>query len=225
MTDNEKVNLIDSLENIDNLTDKHFKTLLKYVSDKDAFVRSRCAYMLGEFVTAGFRKEESFELLIHLCSDEDAFVRTEAYDSLSLCPDKRSETLLYKSVLNDPDELARSYAVLAWCDVVCCLHEKYDNDIKFLLDTLGKEKSEMCRLDCWYGLYRFGYEKALPQVLDFLKSKDYCRRCAVLNLLSDTMKAEDKDIIMSAVGELLITEKTIAVRSDAEKIRALIAGM
>lgn len=223
MTENEKVNLIDSIENVDNFTDEHFGTVLKYISDKDELVRSRCVYMLGEFMLSDFRTEKSMELLLEMCSDKDAFVRTETYDSLSLFPDKRAESLLYKAVLNEPDELARGYAVLAWSDIVYCLHEKYGDDIKFLLDIIEKEKSEMCRLDCWYGLYRFGYEPALFNMLDFLKSNDYCIRCAVLNLLSDIMKTEDKDIIIYEVDELIKTEKTIAVRCDAEKLIALFA--
>lgn len=225
MTDSEKVNLIDSIENTDNFTEEHFKTVLKYISDKDAFVRSRCVYILGEFILADFRTESVIRLLLEMCSDEDAFVRTEAYDSLSLFPDGRAESLLYKAILNEPDELARGYSVLAWSDIVYCLHEKYDDDIKFLLDILEREKSEMCLLDCWYGLYRFGYGQALSNMLNFLKSNDYCRRCAVLNLLSDIMKKEDKDIIIFAVEELLKIEKTTAVKSDAEKIMTLLSGM
>ncbi len=225
MTDNEKISLIDSMEDINNLTDEHFGIVLKYVSDKDSFVRSRCAYMLGEFMLAERKTKEALNLLLDLCSDKDAFVRTEVYDSLSLFPNKRAECLLYQAILNEPDELARSYAVLAWSDIVFCLHETHDDDIKFLLDTLGKEKSEMCRLDCWYGLYLFGYGQALSHILGFLRSEDYCKRCAVLNLLSDIMRDEDKDIIMSAVEELLQTEETIAVKCDAEKLSTLIADM
>lgn len=220
MTDNEKVNLIDSLEDIDNLNESHFEILQKYVSDKNAFVRSRCAYMLGKF-----RTEDSFELLIHLCSDSDSFVRTEAYDSLSLFPDERAESLLYKAILSEPDQLARGYAVLSWSDIVYCLHEKYDDDIKFLLDFLKTEKTEMCRIDCWYGLYRFGCGQALSEILGFLKSEDYRIRCSVVNLLSDVIREEDKDIVMSAVEELLKTEETIAVKCDAEKFRALLSDM
>jgi len=226
MTDDKKinqiVNQIDSLEDVDNLTDEHFEIVRKYVSHKDAFVRSRCAYMLGEFTFAEFRTEESFKLLIHLCSDEDAFVRTEAYDSLSLRSDRRSETLLYKAIQNESDELADRYAILSWCDVVYCLHEKYDDDIKFLLKVIETGK---CPLECWYGLYRFGNRQALNKMLDFLKSEDYFIRCSVLNLLSDIAKTEDKDIIMSAVEELLKTEKTIAVKSDAEKLKALLSDI
>lgn len=164
---NNIVNIIDSLENTENLTNKHFEILKKYISHENAFVRSRCAYMLCEFGT-----EQARNLLYYLCS----------------------------------------YAVLSWCDVVYRLHVKYDNDMKFLLE-------------CWYGLYLFGDGQALNKMLDFLKSKDYAVRCSVLNLLSDVMKKEDKYIIMSAIEELLKTEKTTAVKSDAEKIINLLADM
>lgn len=214
---NNIVNIIDSLEDIENLTDKHFDIVQKYVSHENAFIRSRCAYILGQFGT-----ERARNLLYNLCRDTDSFVRTETYDSLVFFPDSLTESLLYNAVMNETDDLACRYAVLSWCDVVYRLHEKHDNDMKFLLEILETGK---CRLECWYGLYLFGDGQALYKMLDFLKSGDYAVRCSVLNLLSDVMKKEDKDIIMSAVEELLKTEETTAVKADAEKIMALLAGV
>ena len=214
---NNIVNIIDSLEDIENFTDKHFEIVRKYVSHENAFIRSRCAYMLGEFGT-----EQARNLLYDLCRDTDSFVRTETYDSLVFFPDSFTESLLYNAVMNETDDLACRYAVLSWCDVVYHLHEKYDNDMKFLLEILETGK---CQFECRYGLYLLGDRQALNEMLDFLKSGDYTVRCSVLNLLSDIMKKEDKDIIMSAVEELLKTEETTAVKADAEKIMTLLAGI
>ncbi|MDE5582774.1 MAG: HEAT repeat domain-containing protein [Ruminococcus sp.] len=220
MTDNEInniVNIIDSIQDVENLNDMHFETIRKYVSHENAFIRSRCAYMLSEF-----RTEKAQYLLYDLCSDDNFFVRTEAYDSLVFFSDSHTENILRNAVMNETDSLAGGYAVTSWCDVVHQLHGKHDDDVKFLLEIFATGKYQ---LECLYGLYLFGDRQALNGMLDFLKSSDYTIRCSVINLISDIMKEEDKDIIKSAVEELMKTEQTKAVRSDIEKIMTLFDSM
>lgn len=218
MTTKEKINLIDSLENSETADSERFAVIRKYVTDDDSFVRSRCACML-----AGFRNEESLDLLITLCSDSDSFVRTEAFDTLSEFPCKRAEKLLYKAVSNEPDELARSYAVFSWTEVICSLYGSYGNAVEFLFSILRTEKSERCRLSCYAGIYRLGYTRVLPEILAFMKSENYHIRCLVANVLSGMARREDKDTIMSAVTECLETEETIAVRSSMEDFRKILS--
>lgn len=220
MTTKEKISLIDSLENSEAADSERFEIIRKYVTDDDSFVRSRCACIL-----AGFRNEESLELLVALCNDDDAFVRTEAYDSLSAFPCKRAEKLLYRAVSNEPDELARSYAIFSWAEVIYSLYGSCGNAVEFLFSVIRTEKSERCRLNCYAGIYRLGYARVLPEILAFMKSENYHIRCLVANVLSEMVRREDKDIIMSAVAECLRTEETIAVRSSMESFRRILSEM
>lgn len=220
MTVREKINLIDSLADIEEPDSVHFEILRKYVTDKSNFIRSRCAYMLRKF-----RNEESLSLLVALCSDTDAFVRTEAYDTLAFFPCKRVERLLYMAVSNDSAEQSRCYAILSWCYVIKSMHCNYDNDMQFLKGILRTEKSERCRLYCYCGMYRFGYVKVLPEILGFIKSRNYTVRCSVANQLSEMARREDKNIIMTAVDSCLLAEETIAVKSSMQKLASVLSGI
>lgn len=220
MTVREKINLIDSLADIEEPDSIHFEILRTNITDQNNFVRSRCAYMLRKF-----RNEESLCLLVALCSDADAFVRTEAYDTLSFFPCKRVERLLYMAVSNDSAEQSRCYAILSWCDVIHSMHRNYDGDIQFLTDILRTEKSERCRLYCYCGMYRLGYAEVLPEILGFIKSENYTVRCSVANQLSEMARREDKDMIMTAVDGCLRAEETMAVKSSMQKLVSVLSGI
>lgn len=212
MTNDEKINLIDSIEDIKDLGDKQFEILRNLSSDEDDFVRSRCAAQLVNFKT-----EESLNILLKLIGDKDSFVRTEAYDSITIFEAEVVEKALKKAIVDEQDNLARRYAILSWVDVFLSLNDATENDISFLKSQLNNEKSADCRLSYYYSLYLFGEETAINGILSFLEHQDYYIRCTVLSLLSDIANENNKELIKNAVTKLLITEDTIAVQERARR--------
>lgn len=213
---NEKVNLIDSIENIDTLDEIHFKILKKFSYDKNSFVRSRCAALLINFET-----EKSLKILLRLSSDNNALVRTEAYDSLGIFYFPEVEKALFRAINLEKDCLAKQYSILSWADVVSQLHDDFKENIVFvqnIIDSNQTEDYDSChiRLSCYYALKLFRCD-VINNMIDFLNSDEYTIRCSALNLLNDVADDTNRELIRSVV-ELLKTEKTVAVKCEAEKI-------
>jgi HEAT repeat protein len=212
MTDNEKINLIDSFDNIDELGEEHFEILKNLSSDEDDFVRSRCAAQL-----VNFESDESLNLLLRLMEDKDSFVRTEAYDSIAIFENEVVEKALKKAVNDEQDNLARRYAILSWVDVLLSLRGATADDILFLKSRKNIEKSADCCLSCCYGLYLFGVKEELDQILSFLKNSDYHVRCATIALLEDIIDETNEKRVKDSIGILLIAENTVAVKDRAKR--------
>lgn len=214
---NEKVNLIDSIENINSPDSSYFKILKKFSYDKNSFVRSRCAALLINFETA-----ESLKILLRLSNDKDAFVRTEAYDSLGIFYFPEVEKTLFRAINLEKDCFAKQYSILSWADVVSQLHDDFKENIIFvqnIIDNNQTEDYDSChiRLSCYYALKLFGCD-VINNIFDFLNSEEYTVRCSALNLLNDVADDANRELIRSAVVELLKTEKNVAVKCEAEKV-------
>jgi HEAT repeat protein len=213
MTDEEKVNLIDSLEDVDELTCEHFKFLNELSFDDDDFVRSRCAALL-----INFENDSSMNLLLHLIEDEDPLVRTEAYDSLSVFRKLETKNAMFNAMKKEKDCLARSFAILSWVDISIALSHIEREDIDFLKKFMSQEQSERCILSCFYGLYLFGDKNYFVKILSFLQNEDYQLRCSALNLLMDLVDAKNIEETKKSITPLSTSDENAAVRDMAQRL-------
>ncbi len=214
MTDEEKIALIDSMENRDE-TEEYFAILQWFSHDPDAFVRSRCAAVL-----VNYSGGEALRTLLRLANDEDAFVRTEAYDSLAAFPCRETELLLRHSIYPEDDELAAHYAILSWADVTAALHDEYDGQTAFVHQLLNDAEFSGCHAECFYALCRFGESGALEHLLSLLDDPDYAVRCCACNFCMDLANAENTAIIRNAISAHITTETERSVYSTMEHLLA-----
>ncbi len=214
MTDSEKINLIDSLEEQE-LSDENFSILQCFSHDSDAFVRSRCAAVL-----INYSGGEALRTLLRLANDEDAFVRTEAYDSLAAFPCRETELLLRHSIYPEDDELAAHYAILSWADVTAALHDEYDGQTAFVHKMLTDAEFSGCHAECFYALCRFGESGALEHLLSLLDDPDYVVRCTVCNLCKDLADAEHTPIIRNAISAHMPAETERSVICTMQNLLA-----
>ncbi len=214
MTDEEKIALIDSMENRDE-TEEYFAILQWFSHDPDAFVRSRCAAIL-----VNYSGDESLRTLLHLANDTDPFVRTEAYDSLSVFPCRETELFLRHSIYPEDDALAAGYAILSWADVTTALHDEYDEQIAFVYQLLNDAEFSNYHAECYYALCRFGEFGAFVQLLSLLDDPDYAVRCCVCNFCMDLANAENTAIIRNAISAHITTETERSVYSTMEHLLA-----
>lgn len=217
MTDDEKIELVDIMEDLKILNDNHFEILKQFSYDNCSFLRSRCAALLINFKT-----EESLKLLLHLSNDKDSFVRTEAYDSLGVFYFPEVEATLFKAINLERNGLAKQYSILSWADVSYRLHDNFKDNIIFMLNIIDENQTEdydssQIRLCCYYALQLFGYD-TIYNMISFLNSNEYLIRCSALNLLNNVANEKNKELIKQAVVDLLKIEKTVAVKYEAEKI-------
>ena len=191
------------------------KKLQKMSISSDSFVRSEAARYLMNFTG-----EKVKNILIRLAGDKDGLVRVEALDSLSAFYSDDVENFLMNAVKAEIDELARSYAIMSWADVVFELRHNTPESSSFIDKIMASEKSRHCRLSCCYARYIFGDKAALDQMLQFLNDSDYHIRCSLINLLWEIEDSENKSRISEAVRKLLESEKNFAVRDIAERFLA-----
>jgi len=210
MTNEEKISLIDDIEETNILSESHFQFLKSLSNDTDSFVRSQCASVL-----VNFKRDNSLDLLFKLSEDDDSFVRTEAYDSLGVFVEKAVEKRLFVALNAEKDALARRYAILSWGGIVSQLNRKFDDEIVFILRQLETEKDESCILEYWYVLHLLGYKESVTKIINFLKNSDYRIRCSAIKSLSYALTCENELQIKSAVKKLTEIEKTVAVKSSA----------
>ena len=213
MTVDDKLNILDKLDELDELTDEHFLVIKQYVSDDDEFVRSRCAALL-----VNYSNNESMDLLLTLMKDEDSFVRTEAYDSLAIFNNKTVEQSLHEAIKTETDDLARGYAILSWGDVISGLHCNTKKNINFIKQQKAEEKVSSCILHCCYALYINGQKEFFPEIISFLEDDDYHVRCATLSTLNEIIDINNQEQIKKSVIKMLETEQSIAVRDRAIKL-------
>lgn len=220
MTSKEKVDLLISYEDKQELTNNQFKKLLKFSNDNNAFVRSIVAELL-----INFKNKRSKKKLLKLSCDKKAIVRTNAYDSLRIFESKDVEKFLKKVIQKERNKIACAYAIMSWADIAVALDVDTSKKRLFVkkIKKLHKiQKSEQCILSCCYAQYILGRKKSLKEIIDFLKSKDYRVRCAAINTLWEIIEYDNYEIIKESLRELIEKEDTIAVKSNAMKLRQFI---
>lgn len=208
MTTEEKIDLLNSYDDLDELTDKHFAVLRSLSTDDDAYVRSLVASLLVDF-----DNKESRNLLLMLATDDDPLVRTEAYDSLSAFCFPEVEKKLIDVIAIEKDDMARSYAILSLVNVVLHLESDPNQYVKLLQKLELSEKSDACILGRCYGLYLFGDDSYLEKVLSFLEHGDYHLRCMTLNLLPEIITEKNESQILDSIALLAMREESVAVKS------------
>ena len=212
MTFEEKIAILDGFEKLLELNYSHFDIIAEWVFDKNAYVRSRCAELLINFET-----QESKKLLFMLAGDEDELVRIEAYDSLSVIHVDDVEIFLATAMINESDELARSYSIISWAGVALALHYDPLEQISKIEKLKTQEESQKCVLSYCYAQYIFGKKEILDELLSYLNDNNYHVRCTTISYLADIIDETNIGLIKNAIVKLLATEETRAVRDQAER--------
>lgn len=213
MTTEEKISLLNSYDDIVVLSNEHFLILQELSNDIDSIVRSLVAQLLVDFIN-----ETAKTILIRLAQDDDPLVRTEAYDSLAVFPFNDVEAFLKNALQKENDDLARSYAILSWADVVLLLQHGSTENISFLLEQNNAEKYSNCNLSWCYAQYLFGDKTVLTKLLSFLKNENYQTRCATISMLNEIINEDNKELIRKTLTKLLMSEDTIAVKDRAKRL-------
>ena len=212
MTPEEKADILNGYDDLEELDKSHFDAIVKWVFDEDSYIRGQCAALLINFVNS-----ETKDILFALAADEDDLVRTEAYDSLGVFAYDDVEMFLSKISAEEPDEVARSYAILSWADVAAALQKSPSGHIAKMMALKSQEKSSGCILSYCYALYLFGEKGALMEWLSFLNDDDYHVRCAAISLLENVVDETNKDVIKNSISKLLETESALSVRDKAAR--------
>ena len=210
MTLNKKWKLISEIEEQNNCNLINILKIICLAMDKDELVRSRLASALvchdGWFVEC---------ILLVLAKDKSSFVRTEAYDSLSVFVNEKVAGFLEKIILKEPNELACSYAIMSWTDVVLELGASLGERNRVLHNILKKnriQKSEHCMLSCCRAQYLFGDENSIYQMIELLQSTDYRIRCAVIAVFCEITDSKNSKLLWNILQELQVSEKSKAVQ-------------
>lgn len=210
MKTQDKISILDDYDKIDELTDQHFLIIKQFASDKNEFVRSRCAALLSNF-----NSSDSMSLLLKLINDADSLVRTEAYDSLSNYVNDLVEQSLRNAIQTEVDDMARAYAIISWGEVASSLKYNTAENINFVKHQKLVEKVDICSLNYCYVQYIFGERVVLEEILSYLKNTDYHIRCAAISILYEIMDMSNNVLIKEAIIKLLDTEESEAVKDRA----------
>lgn len=211
MTNREKIDLLETYDDIAILEDEHFVILKNLSFDDDVTIKSMVAPLLVDFPNS-----DAKDVLIRLAKDDDSLVRTEAYDSLSVFPFPDVQVFLQGAMTREKNSLARSYAILSWTDVSLSMGYTVAG-APYIRGLRRKEKSDNCLLSYSYALYRFGDKEELDILLSFLQNSNYQIRCATLALLEDIIDESNIKCIENHINILLASENSVAVIETAKK--------
>lgn len=200
----EKIELLNSYDELNEFTDKQ-KLLLKKLSyDSNSFVKGLVASLMVKSID-----EFGFEILSRLSKDKNDYVRTEVYDSLSVFSDIKSVSLLQNAISTETNNLAKSYAIMSFGDVVYNLG--IFDDYKQYVDKIKScNKSKDCTLSRLYCLYQFG-ENVIDDICLFLNDNDYHIRLSAISILEEIVNNDNLDIIISKLSDRLKIEDCSSV--------------
>ena len=200
----EKIELLNSYDELNEFTDKQKLLLRKLSYDSNSFVRGLVASLIVKFID-----EFGFEILNRLSKDNNDYVRTEVFDSLSVFNDMNTVTLLQNAISTDTNNLAKSYAIMSLGDVVYSLG--ISNDFKeYVYKIKSCNKSKDCILSCLYCLYLFG-ENVIDEIFLLLNDKDYHIRLSAISILEEIVNNDNLDIITSKLNDRLKIEDCSSV--------------
>lgn len=213
--EDEKINLVISFDDIQQLSSVHFKILKCLSTDKDAFIRSLCAEQFIKFQES----EEALNILLYMAKDGNELVRMAVYDSLGVFLDEAVEKLLHDAILKEVDDLARSYAILSWVEIVYEMNYDISECLQFMQTQKINEISERCLLCLTYGFYLLEEKPELEKLLNYLSSEDPQIRIAVIKLLGNIeFSPEQKEKIRFAIMDLVPKEDDVGVMHSAMKL-------
>lgn len=200
----EKIELLNSYDELNEFTDKQKLLLRKLSYDSNSFVRGLVASLMVKFID-----EFGFEILNRLSKDNNDYVRTEVFDSLSVFNDMNTVTLLQNAISTDTNNLAKSYAIMSLGDVVYSLG--ISNDFKeYVYKIKSCNKSKDCILSCLYCLYLFG-ENVINEIFLLLNDNDYHIRLSAISILEEIVNNDNLDIITSKLNDRLKIEDCSSV--------------
>ncbi len=210
----EKLDLIERIENDNKANKTNFKILELLSSDKDDEIRSRVAESL-----INFQFKESEEILKRLLNDDAELVRVNACDSLYFSKDLEVNEILKTKLVKDRSSLVRGYATLSLVDISKNLDLTYKEDLyNFLITSLKKEKVKWVKINIYKALYLLGDESYLNQLMHKVDNRYYRNRCAVVNVLGDILTNNNSNIIKERLVKRKKVEKSIAVSSSIDKV-------
>lgn len=200
----EKIELLNSYDELNEFTDKQKLLLRKLSYDSNSFVRGLVASLMVKSID-----EFGFEILNRLSKDNNDYVRTEVFDSLSVFNDMNTVTLLQNAISTDTNNLAKSYAIMSLGDVVYSLG--ISNDFKeYVYKIKSCNKSKDCILSCLYCLYLFG-ENVIDEIFLLLNDNDYHIRLSAISILEEIVNNDNLDIIISKLSDRLKIEDCSSV--------------
>lgn len=200
----DKIELLLSYEEFNEFTHEQ-KSLLKKLSyGSNSFVKGLVASLMVKSID-----EFGFEILNRLSKDNNDYVRTEVFDSLSVFNDMNTVTLLQNAISTDTNNLAKSYAIMSFGDVVYSLG--ISNDFKeYVYKIKSCNKSKDCILSCLYCLYLFG-ENVIDEIFLLLNDNDYHLRLSAISILEEIVNNDNLDIIISKLSDRLKIEDCSSV--------------
>lgn len=200
----EKIELLNSYDELNEFADKQKLLLRKLSYDSNSFVRGLVASLMVKSID-----EFGFEILNRLSKDNNDYVRTEVFDSLSVFNDMNTVTLLQNAISTDTNNLAKSYAIMSLGDVVYSLG--ISNDFKeYVYKIKSCNKSKDCILSCLYCLYLFG-ENVIDEIFLLLNDNDYHIRLSAISILEEIVNNDNLDIIISKLSDRLKIEDCSSV--------------
>lgn len=200
----EKIELLNSYDELNEFTDKQKLLLRKLSYDSNSFVRGLVASLMVKSID-----EFGFEILNRLSKYNNDYVRTEVFDSLSVFNDMNTVTLLQNAISTDTNNLAKSYAIMSLGDVVYSLG--ISNDFKeYVYKIKSCNKSKDCILSCLYCLYLFG-ENVIDEIFLLLNDNDYHIRLSAISILEEIVNNDNLDIITSKLNDRLKIEDCSSV--------------
>lgn len=195
----DKIELLNNYDELNEFTDKQKLLLRKLSYDSNSFVRGLVASLMVKSID-----EFGFEILNRLSKDNNDYVRTEVFDSLSIFNDMNTVTLLQNAISTDTNNLAKSYAIMSFGDVVYSL--EISNDFKeYVYKIKSCNKSKDCILSCLYCLYLFG-ENVIDEIFLLLNDNDYHIRLSAISILEEIVNNDNLDIIISKLSDRLKIE-------------------
>lgn len=200
----EKIELLNSYDELNEFTDKQKLLLRKLSYDSNSFVRGLVASLMVKSID-----EFGFEILNRLSKDNNDYVRTEVFDSLSVFSDANTVQLLQNAIRTETNNLAKSYAIMSFGDVVYSLG--ISDDYKEYVDKIKScNKSNDCILSYLYCLYLFG-ENVIDDICLFLNDNDYHIRLSAVSILEEIVNNDNLDIIISKLSDRLRSEDCSSV--------------
>ena len=222
MNRKQKYDLLEKLtcKNNDTLSEAEKDAVSELASSREIFFRSMAARALadigGEFVT---------DLLILLSSDKNSLVRTEAVDSLGYHPSEKVLELLINKAQNDPYYLVRAYSVSSAYRVSASLGISSDRVRSLAEQLLKKERYVICKVFCLEAMYLCGDDAALAKMITLFDAAAYNGKCAVLNVLTDILNEDNKDIIESFASGVEKTTLAPSVRESFDNLTDALYAM
>lgn len=200
----DKIELLNNYDELNEFTDKQKLLLRKLSYDSNSFVKGLVASLMVNSID-----EFGFEILNRLSKDNNDYVRTEVFDSLSVFSDANTVQLLQNAIRTETNNLAKSYAIMSFGDVVYNLG--ISDDYKEYVDkSKSCNKSKDCILSCLYCLYLFG-ENVIDDICLFLNDNDYHIRLSAISILEEIVNKDNFDIITSKLNDRLKIEDCSSV--------------